>query len=187
MGVSKCPIIKKFKPWINKTLSVLITQKNKLFKKWKSSHNEDLLYQYKKLKNNLISTLRNAKKDYFTNRFLSFSHNSTQTWKLINSLLKKKSHTKDSNVFKSILIDDKPISNKKDIANTFCKYYASIPYELRAKFSEKVNSDHLSAPNSSNLSLDPISYLDIERIISSLPNRSSRDSFVFSSSIFKKN
>ena len=75
-------------PWITPEILASIQQKNKLCTRYIKSKCPLSLANYKKIKNKVTHDKEVAKKAYFGNLFNNTS-NSTDTWKLINRLLRK--------------------------------------------------------------------------------------------------
>ena len=76
-------------------------------------------------RNNLCQTIRNAKQTYYSNLFPK--SNTTKTWSYINSIIKG---DKTKHVPSQILINDKPITNSKDICDCFNSYFTNLGTNL---------------------------------------------------------
>lgn len=107
---------KNNKPWISKTLQNAIKKKNTLYREFLRSRTEKAERRYKLHKNKLTKIMRISKENYYS-KLVEESRNIRETWKLINSLIRKNS---GKGVFpQSILKGNNYIYNKEDIANEF--------------------------------------------------------------------
>ena len=68
-------------------------------------------------------TIAQAKKLYYSNQFARHVGNGQKTWQTINSALHRKPPKSTTD---SISIDSKLCTNKKEIANEFNNYFATI-------------------------------------------------------------
>ena len=79
------------KPYITSDIKTMIKEKHKLQKLYTR---KKITYgdRYRKMRNNLNSVIRKAKADYFRTKIRNNTHNSRETWRVINSLLGKQGH-----------------------------------------------------------------------------------------------
>ena len=128
-------------PWISQAVLNSIKRKNILFNYFKigSVPSED----YKKYRNTLNKVINTAKKDYYIMQFTNFKNNTKKIWEKIKEL---KNYCLDKKFTEYIKLNNKNITDKIEIANSFNKYYANIAPSL----------DKL-LPKSS---IDPITYLN---------------------------
>ena len=125
---------KKYKPlmpWMTKALLVSTRKKNKLYKQFMAKRNPIRESRYKNYKNKLTHLIKNAKKAYYEKRFDAVKNNQKATWKLINEVTNKR--TRSSSPPSSFKIGSCVLTDPKDIANSFCKYFANIGPELASK------------------------------------------------------
>ncbi|XP_065662546.1 uncharacterized protein LOC136085185 [Hydra vulgaris] len=120
------------KPRITNGIIMSIQIKNKLHKKFIKCKNENLKLQYfqkfKYYRNQISNLLRYSKKSYYSTYFNENLNNLKNTWKGIRSIIYIKS--KINNNIDSLNINNKTITNKKIIANTFNDYFSSIADKL---------------------------------------------------------
>ena len=112
-------------PWISKELVKNIKFKQSLFKHYKAGIIEPGVY--KSYCNNLKSKITLAKKNYYHAAFRQAEKNIKRTWEQINNLLGR---TKTSSI---AAIRDRQgdfISDKKDISNSFNKFFVNMAPEL---------------------------------------------------------
>ena len=166
-----------YKPWIDKQLLEEIKLKNKLFNKQKQTPTESNKLLYKLQRNKTTASLRNKKKEYFANYFEKFRQDSKKMWNGINLALEK---SKSSKTMPNTVKDTKgnELTNPKNIATAFAKYFEHIPSKTKAKI--KVNPLkhyldylHKHKPIDSYLTLTPTNEQDVLSHILSLKNNSS--------------
>ena len=115
-------------PWITFGILRSVNKKNKLYKCLKLTKSDSTIFEERKqrfnqYKNTLRKTITQAKKNYFSNQFTRHVGNGQKTWQTIDNALNRKppKSTPDT-----ISIDSKLCTNKKDIANEFNNYFATI-------------------------------------------------------------
>ena len=77
---------------------------------------------YTDFRNSLNTQIRNAKSEYYTNKFHENDGNIKETWKTINNTIKTKRKSNDTITLKE---NDIPIENK-DVPNSFNNYFTVI-------------------------------------------------------------
>ena len=113
---------KKYKPqmpWMTKALLVSTRKKNKLYKPFMAKRNPIQKCWHKKYKNKLTHLIKNAK------------NNQKATRKLISEVINKQMQS--SLLPTSFKTRSYMVTDPKDIANSFCKYFANIGPELASK------------------------------------------------------
>ncbi len=146
---------KPLTPWMTRGLLTCVRKKNKLYKKFIISRSPDKERQYKIYKNKLTNLIKIAKKTYYENKFETAKNDHKTTWKLINEVINKR-RTKTS-LPSSFISNNTLLSDPKDIANRFCKYFANIGPDLASKIQETSNSflSFLNSNNEESISLHP--------------------------------
>ena len=82
--------LKDSKPWITQTILNFVKKKNSMYKHYLNTKLPILLELYKKYKNKLTSILlRQAEKNYFSDKLTEAKDNMAKTWKLINKITNK--------------------------------------------------------------------------------------------------
>ena len=71
-------------PWLTKSIIQLIRRRNLFFKKTKKSMSEVYIQKYKRLRNKIVSLLRNKKKEYFNTLTTAGNKEFWKTIKLLN-------------------------------------------------------------------------------------------------------
>ena len=72
---------------------VSLNRKHELFGQYKNGI--VIFDHHNSLKNNFITTLRHARNNYFQKKLTECSNNSRDTWKTLNSLIRRKNTSKD--------------------------------------------------------------------------------------------
>jgi len=159
------------KPWITKGLRTSIKIKNKLYASGDLS-------KYKIYRNRICSLTRISKQQYYFKFFNSNLNNMKKTWEGINNILARK--TKNYRVINSIKDPSNDNIVTKDpnrIANVLNKHFASVGPTL-ANNLPSANRHYLDFLNmakspDSSFAFNPVSSLEIEFEISSIPNSKS--------------
>ena len=112
---------------------------------------------YKDFRNKLTTELRNAKAEYFTNKFNETQGDMKETWRTINNVIKPSCNS--SNNIKIIHNND-PI-NEDEIPNAFVEYFTSIAHKLTTQLpfstntplhylKDRINESYFMSPVTSN-------------------------------------
>ena len=130
-----CPIKTKLisekrlkKPWLSNQLLGDIRKKYDLFKRFK---NGAIPYdQFSTYQNELKRKIKNAKKQYFLNKFASCRGDSSKTWKLTNNILGRSSKSKKPT---SLMHNNSEITDETRLCNIFNEYFVNIGKNLALK------------------------------------------------------
>ena len=154
-------------PWITRSLLKSINKKNKLYYKYKKTKTEESRKKYTTYRNTLTTTLRVAKKNYFSAQFQATMNDIKGTWKVIRNIFKSKSKTSS---IRSLKIDGEEVEDKKSIVDHFNNYFSNIGLNLSQNVpnSDKSFHDFLRDPNQQSLFLLPTNEEEVLRIIDSL-------------------
>ena len=142
---------RRFKPWITDRIFDTMNNKNKVFKKYINCKDpvktDDYKTEYKRIKNELTNLTRQSKKDYYNQYFSSNSKNLQKIWKGIKEIINIK--TKNFNSPTCIIDNNKTLTNPKEIADSFNKYYSSVAKDIlseRKYHGNKHFNDYLKDP-----------------------------------------
>ena len=130
-------------PWITEALRNKMKNKNQLHRIAISSHDENIMNEYKEAKKTLHSTLRNSAIAYFDDQLEINKGDLTNTWKVLRVILGLGSNT--SKQYMNLFIEDRLVTDSLDIANGFNNFFVSIG----PKLAKDLTSD-----------IDPLSYVD---------------------------
>ena len=136
-----------------------IEKKKKTFRKYMSSKGnpevkEYLKTNYKNIKNEITNLTRQSKKDYYKQYFTENTENLQKIWKGIREIIniKSKNYTQPT----CIIEKNQTITEPKQIADSFNKYYASVAEEIikeRKYEGNKSHTEYLSHHHSFNVSV----------------------------------
>ena len=109
-----------------------------LYKCLLSNPNSSNENAYKSYKNKLTHSLRVAKRLYYEKQIEKLKSNVKATWKVLNEILNRNKGKRGlPSVFRA---DSHEISDPKEIANFFCKYFTNIGPNLASKIPASENS-----------------------------------------------
>ena len=165
--------------WITTGIIKSIKFRDKLYRKLKQCNPNSPIYftheinlrTYARL---LKKTIREAKKQYYANRFQSFKNDARKTWTIIREILNK---TRGSSEFpNSFTINNEPVSDKQNIADNFNEFFTNIGPKLANSISTNTSNtfrDYLKKNYSSCFNFDYVHTEDISKIITKLKKKSS--------------
>jgi len=112
-----CNLMKKAcKPWFNRRIQSLASERDKLFKKLKQNKkNTKLKILYRKKRNQVNQIISKSKKAYFEQKFKENQNDVKKSWKLVNSILGRSAPSVDDTL-------DSHLGNnlsKTEITNSF--------------------------------------------------------------------
>ena len=154
-----------------------------MYKKWvraKGTSQAPYLYeQYKFYRSKLRDIIRQSKVDYFTKQFKKHSGNMRKSWNIVNQIrCKMKKLTSPT----YLDFNGKLITNRRDIACHFNKYFTGIAHQLNIdKYGETVMDDNGSFKKflknriSSTMFFTDIDSNEIQSVISKLNDTKSSD------------
>ena len=122
----------KINPWITTPIINSLNARNKLYIKYKREKNEQkkmvLKNEYNEYRNSLAKQIRNAKTNYWHNKFNEAQRDPKNTWNYINQILSRKVASNEPPTH--IQIDDKCVKNEKEIAEAFNNYFSKVGSNL---------------------------------------------------------
>ena len=115
-------------PWITFAILKSVNKKNWLYKKLKKTNVNSENYEIRKqefnmYKNTLQRLINQAKKLYFSGQFIKQRGNGRKTWQTIDTALHRKPHKSSPD---GVLINGDMCNDKKNMANAFNEYFATI-------------------------------------------------------------
>ena len=113
--------------------------------------------------NKLSPTIRNAKQTYYSN--LLTKSNIKKTWSCINSILKG---NKNKHIPSQILINDKLITNSKNICDCFNSYFTNLGTNLSKGITSSTNPLNPVIFLHHSLFFTPSNQFEIEKIINNI-------------------
>ena len=167
-------------PWMSRGLINATHMKASLFKAACKSKTQDDLLKYKLYKNVLTSSVRAAKKLYFSRRIDECKGNLRKVWTVVNEALSRKK-LKQSPPCRYRKADGSFV-DKNSSASAFNSYFTSLPSVPNPPYS-RVSSFPLAEKS---FFLFPCSDTEISNIISQLSSSRTVDGFGLSCNVLKK-
>ena len=167
----------KSKPWITKGIKTSISIRDKLYKemiKEKNILTKVLKHEsFKKYRNQIINLLRVSKQTHYNKFFEENKKNCRAIWTGINEIICPKN--KKLNSPTSLIDEQKIITNSKNIAEHFNKFFTEIGTNIQNKIlpTKKYYTDYLLNPNKETFFITPTTDEEISDIISDLNIRKS--------------
>ena len=112
------------KPWITDGILKSIKTKQKMYRTHFHSNNIEKVNQYKRYSNKLNKVKLESKNYYYNTQFAKCKNNMKATWKLIGSIIKRK--TKGQIHPTKITINNKIYTAKQDIVNQLNQYFVNV-------------------------------------------------------------
>ena len=166
----------KDKPWITSGLKQSI-DRNILYQKYIFYQTEENKTIYKLYKNKLRSMIRKAEAEYYIESFDSKIHSMKEMWKELGNLLNSNRTNKNNSISK-LIINNKELTNNKDIANALNTHFTTIGKNLADKvIPQEKNSfkANLTDPIKCSLFLRPTNADEIIKEINQLKNQATID------------
>ena len=162
------------KPWINHDIKNQLKKRQAMFALYKSNRISKI--SYTRIRNQVTSLIRTAKREYYRNKFQDSKNDVRKTWNIINSILKPHSDKKNLGIT-SIVSNNEIYVEKNQIASIFNEYFSSIG----SKISDSIPVDPDITPSQfmSSISIQnsfvfhPIFTHDVKSVILNLKNSSS--------------
>ena len=148
-------------------------KKNVAFQKYMNckdpQRKEALKTEYKIIKNETTRLTRQSKKEYYNQYFSATTNNLQNIWKGIKEIINIK--TKKHSYPTCIIDENNTITNPKEIANSFNRYYTSVADDILNKKKYHGTTEHteyLSNPLETTFAIYECDRAEVENIISSL-------------------
>ena len=131
--------------------------------------------KYRSYRNTYNIMKRNARLQYYKTRAEDYKTNTKKLWQLINSTINKSKHS--GNIISSITVNGLMQCLSKGIADSFGEFYPQLGGSLANKISpHKIDIDNYIRripQNENSMFMDYTSRFEIERMVKSLPNKTS--------------
>ena len=155
-------------PWFNEDLSRSIKERDYL-KKVASRTRLDKDWSIFKAKRNFVSNLKSQlKREYYQNTLLQNKQNPKRLWKTLSNIIPNDTQTNNSP--KTITRDGIEISEKKEIAEVFNNFFASIGSQLASAFNFSDTFHICPVINKSTFHFSQIPLSTVQKTISTLDN-----------------
>ena len=157
-------------PWITDPLREKIKCKNQLHAIAVSSHDGNIMKEYKEAKKVLHSALRSSVTSYFGDQLEINKDDISKTWKVLRFILGLDSNTnKQENNF---LIENKLVTDSLDIANGFNNFFVSIGPKLANNLKSDIDPLSYVNYNINSIVVQEVSSNQVREVINSLNNSS---------------
>ena len=154
--------------WITEELLKAIKVRDYLKKTASRTKSENDWSNFKKQRNFVINLKDRLKKEHFQKTIDENKDNSKKLWKTLNSLIP---NDKRSNTTPNFLTDEGvEITNKKQIVETFNRFFSSIGTKLASVFNFSDTSHICPKPVYETFFFDSVSMSTVTKIISGLDN-----------------
>ena len=112
---------------------------------------------------------------HYSNKCLKFKNNTKRLWKVINSITKTQNDK--SCIVDHIKVGNINLTNPKEIANEFGKYFSTISHQVATKSgNSKIKIDHYISKipwQTESVFLAPCTEFEINKIIKEMPSKAS--------------
>ena len=176
------------KPWITKDILNKISEREKVYKLYIKTKNaclkEKFHDKYKKVRNDIREITRKSQKAYLQEFFAKNIRNIKNTWKGIKSVIKISSSNR--NQPNSLLVNNKLVSEPKQVAETFNEYFSTIAEKLQKKIKHvpKHFSSFLQNPNPFSFFIMPANVTQVINTINDLNSNKSLGPYSTPTDIF---
>ena len=157
-------------PWITEALHKKIKSKNQLHAIAVSSHDDNIMKEYKEAKKVLHSALRKSVTSYFGDQLEINKHDISKTWKVLRFILGFDNNTnKQKNNF---LVEDNFVNDSLDIANGFNNVFVSIGPKLVNNLKSDIDPLSYVNYNINSIVVQEVSSNQVRGVMNSLNNSS---------------
>ena len=119
--LSKRKVRVEYAPWIKPSIRAIMRKRD--LTKRLAIKDIALWPKYKKLRNHVTSSIREAVKDYFSQKISENQGNPQKMWKTINTALGK---TPKTTSVAMVEFENKQLKDKKEIASAFNKHFTNV-------------------------------------------------------------
>ncbi|CAB3992510.1 Hypothetical predicted protein [Paramuricea clavata] len=154
-------------PWLTPELKKLMFERDRL-KRIASKHDTEHNWsKYRSARNNVNRCIQDAKAAYYHNYFRNSFGDIKNTWKGVNELMGKNSHT---NVISSIKVGDCIYTSSSDISNAFNNHFTQIgPKLVNNVPTSNSNFEQYITTTDTNFSITETNNTIVYNLIQSLP------------------
>lgn len=120
-------------PWLDKSILSAMKRRDQFHRKTRKFNRSSDWSEYRRLRNLINSSLRKARKTYFTAKLVESRPNPSNFCKTLKQVLPNKNVYRDIG---KLIVDDKELPGYKDIADALNSYFTSIASSLLANCNE---------------------------------------------------
>ena len=166
--VSQSKLKQLNKPWITNGILKSIKVKQRMYRTHFYSNDTSKVTQYKRYANKLNRIKSISKLRYYNNQFDKCKNNLKATWKIIGTLIKRKSkrHLKQTRIIRN----DVTYTNEYDIANQFNQHFVNVGPNLANKLpTSNLNAvSYIQNSPISSFSMSPLTVSQVHVLFQSL-------------------
>ena len=122
-------------PWLTCEIRELMRKLDFHHKRAQKQKSSDEWIKYKELRNKTTRLIRNAKQDYYSNLIEENKKKSSKSWKTLKSVICTKYKT---STIGSIETDGDVIQERKEISQSFAKYFCTAISKLRQRMTSEI-------------------------------------------------
>ena len=156
-------------PWLNDTLKEAIKHKIVLFVKQLRTKNEDDIKFYKSYRNTLTKLLRHAERKHYHDLLEEHKSDLKASWKILKTVINKGTKGKLPKLFRD---GEKEVTNPKDIADRFNKFFTNIGPTLAKSIpkSSSLPQKYLNEKIKESVLFSPVLENEVKNILMLLKN-----------------
>jgi len=160
-----------------------INKKNKVYKKFIKSKDQQYYIQYKYYREILNRLIRKNKRNHYNNYFATNINNIKKIWIGINELTNRKVKNREN--ITCLNINNEIISDPSNVANHFNRYFTSVAKKLadKIKVSEKRFDEYLTSPIEKSIFIQPTCKEEVVKLLLSIDPTKSPDIYGISPKI----
>ena len=152
--------IKKINQWFTPGIKVSVNEAHKLYKLGKRRR---VMVEYKVYKKVLKKVIRLAKNMFYNNKLKEAGPDTRRIWSILNEVIDRKQCRKK--IPGSFKMGGKTVTNKKEIANAFNDYFASIGKEMADAQPNVPGFDEYLKITEARFQLEPMVEADVMEIM----------------------
>ena len=158
-------------PWLTEKLRTQIKEKNAMHTQVILNPSNTLLNsEYKRLRNELTSSLRNCELQYYSNKLELNKSDLKKTWDVLRIILGK--DTNNSKRTLKLNIKGKCVTYSMEIANNFNTFFVSIGSELAKDIVSTANPMSYIKNCNNSIVIPPVTMIEVRQTILALKNSS---------------
>ena len=163
----------KQKPWLSAELIKAIKEKNKLYKLTSENPTSENKNKLSKLRNQVTSQIRKEHGKYYQNIINGEKQNIKKLWDLFAHVLNAKRNKEKRNI-RELKVNNKSITNDKDIANALNEYFCNVGKNLASKHDDNYDNfkKYLGTPVQDTIDLKSTSTKEVFEVMRCLKKKS---------------
>lgn len=129
--------IRQNNTWMNSEITKMMKERDKIYKrKIKNPNDENLQYEFNKIKNSINNKIKASKKLFYRNQWERAGNNYKKQWKFINKFFKM--DTRESPIH-PIKIGQNEINNTMEIANNMNQYFTHVGINIIREIDHEIH------------------------------------------------